>query len=65
MKMTYQTAVCFFLGLVAFVAIGLNANGKGVLARTAEPPPVDCDINACFDAQWAHPAEGLFIWDIH
>jgi hypothetical protein len=69
MNMTGTTAVSLFVGLTALVAIGLNANGKSLLARTAELPPVDCNINApffaCFDPQWSYPAEGLFIWDTH
>jgi hypothetical protein len=69
MNMTRKTAVSLFVGLAAVVAIGLNANGKSLLAPTAELPPVDCNINAaffsCFAPQWGYPAEGLFIWDAH
>ena len=66
--MTRKTAVSLFVGFAAVVAIGLNGNGKSVLARTAELPPVDCNVNAplfaCFAPQ-SYPAEGLFIWDTH
>jgi hypothetical protein len=67
MNMTRKTAVSLFVGLAAVVAIGLNANGKSLLA--AELPPVDCNINdpflACIALQWGYPTEGLFIWDPH
>jgi hypothetical protein len=69
MNMTRTTAVSLFVGLAAIVAIGLNANGKSLVAPTAELPLVECNINepffACFALQWGYPTEGLFIWDTH
>jgi hypothetical protein len=65
MKMTRNAAVSVFVGFAAVVAIGLNAHGKGHLARDAAVAPVDCNRGdpflSCLEPQWGYPAADLFI----
>jgi hypothetical protein len=71
MGITRKTAFIAFVGLGAVAAMGLNGNAddKGLLARSAQVPAVDCNIGdplfPCFDPRWGYPAGDLFIWDFH
>jgi hypothetical protein len=59
MGITWKTAVFAFVGVGAVAPMGLNGNAddKGLLARSAEVPAVDCNIGdplfPCFDPRWA------------
>jgi hypothetical protein len=71
MGIARKAAVLFFVGLAALIAIGLNASGEGLgrVARSAEAPPVGCNIGdlfpACLVTQRDYAAGALFIWDPH
>jgi hypothetical protein len=66
-----KAAVSFFVGLAALTAVGLNASGEGLrhVTRSAEPPPVGCNIGdplfSCPAPQHGDAVGGLFIWDPH
>jgi hypothetical protein len=65
MEMTRKAAISVLVGLVAVVAIGLNAHGEGHLARDADTAAVECSVGdrllSCFEPQWGYPAADLFI----
>jgi hypothetical protein len=69
MGITWKAAAFAFVGIGAVAAMGLNGNAddRGLLARSAEEPAVDCNIGdpliSCFDPRWGYPAGDLFIWD--
>jgi hypothetical protein len=71
MDITRKTSVFLFVGLAAVVTIGLTVGGEGLrhVVRSAEGPPVDCNVgdqsSACFAPQLGYSMGDLFISGPH
>jgi hypothetical protein len=62
-----KSAVAFFVGLAAVIAVGLNASRR--VAPSATVTPSECNVSdpflSCLASQKGFAVGGLFIWDPH